>query len=221
MFETLPKLATFSYMRFCSQLQRKLKISEMPADFTAIAKAKQIETHRGLWLRREEVWYFNSASIKGKAAWKDKVTDAQVDRWERARSTGTYQMSLGTRQPRATSTSLNVSNTQPQAENYLTFRLQDFDVGVLGLHKTILTNEQCSCTCMGYWHCGYCSHLLFLRFATTVGKMTACKPNRPGRKNDQRSALFLQDSPQLKNAYPSPPPNSKARKQLRLSSVKK
>lgn len=224
-FETLKKMAVYSFEKFCSVPRRLNALLEPPNDPAAIKKAEKLAKFTALWYNDEETgaWYFNSVSTLGNLAYSDTVTKDRVELWEKARSNGIFQRGPQTRGQSNLATTLTVRASVhiSIAVDCADWFTQDFDYYILGLHKAMIKDGKGLCSCLSFWHCGYCSHLIFLLFPTAVSQMTASADKiRRGAKRDARTALVYQDSPTL-NKFPKPSPGSAARKKPKPGSKKK
>ena len=101
---------------------------------------------------------------------------------------------------------------------------QTFDYIVRGLHKTVVDESHVSCTCMQFWHSGYCAHVVSLLHPEKVmASTTSPPPKSRGRKRDACSALeFQPPSPSKDPAndsqqFPKPKPLKKKKKTAKKS----
>jgi len=109
-FETLKKMAAYSFEKFCSVPRRLNALLEPPNDPAAIKKAEKLAKFTALWYNDEETgaWYFNSVSTLGDLAYSNTVTKDRVELWEKARSNGIFQRGPETRGQSNLATTLTV-----------------------------------------------------------------------------------------------------------------
>ena len=109
-FDTLPKIAAYSYEQFCSPPRRMETLLELPNDPSVVAKAKKLAKFRALWLhdQTEGAWYFNSISTLGGKTFTETVTLERKELWEKARRLGIFNRGPDTRGHNNLATTLKV-----------------------------------------------------------------------------------------------------------------